>query len=384
MAKRVSKGRGAERKRAQEALRRLAAVVMDSNDAITVHSLDGRITAWNRGAERMYGYGEAEALGMNILDIVPEGKRPEAEAFIERLGRGEAVESLETQRVTKDGRVLDVWLTVTALVDESGDPAALATTERDITERKRADEQIRALNADLEQRVIARTAELEAANEELKAFSRSVAHDLRSPLRSMDGFSQALLEDYADKLDEQGKDYLQRVRGAAQRMGHLLDDLLALSRVTRVEMRRGPVDLSALARTTAEEFRKQDPGRRAQFVIADGLVANGDPELLQVVLENLLGNAWKFTATHPEAKVEFGASPHQAGEPVYFVRDDGVGFDMAYADKLFGPFQRLHGTDEFPGSGIGLASVQRIIHRHGGRVWAEGAVEQGATFYFTL
>ncbi|MCJ7432165.1 MAG: GAF domain-containing protein [Anaerolineales bacterium] len=228
-----------------------------------------------------------------------------------------------------------------------------------------------------------RAVELEAANKELGAFSYSVSHDLRAPLRVMDGFSQALLEDYANVLDSQGKDYLERVRAASQRMGQLIDDMLKLSRVTRGEMRRAMVDLSALAQTIAAELRTAQPERQIEFVIAPGLVVNADPSLLRIVLENLLGNACKFTSKHPTARIEIGAAQHE-GQAAYFVRDDGAGFDMAYAGKLFGAFQRLHASTEFEGTGVGLATVQRIIHRHGGRVWAEGAVDKGATFYFTL
>jgi signal transduction histidine kinase len=254
---------------------------------------------------------------------------------------------------------------------------------REIHERQRAEGKVRQLNAELEQRIAERTAELVAANKELEAFSYSVSHDLRAPLRSIDGFSQALLEDYFDNLDAQGKDYLQRVRGASQRMAALIDDLLDLSRVTRHEMRRETVDMSGLARMIAQDLKQREPGRKLEFVIAEGVTAYGDAHLLRVVLENLLDNAWKFTRNHSPVTIEFGVTD-QEGKAVYFVRDNGAGFDMAYADKLFGPFQRLHGMTEFEGTGIGLATVQRTIHRHGGRVWAESAVEQGATFYFTL
>jgi signal transduction histidine kinase len=225
--------------------------------------------------------------------------------------------------------------------------------------------------------------ELEAVNRELETFSYSVAHDLRAPLRGIDGFSQALLEDHGDRLDASGKDALQRVRAASQRMAQLIDDLLKLSRVTRSELHREPVDLSALARTIVADLQKAQPDREVIVVIAEGLAANGDPRLLRAVLENLLANAWKFTAKQPRARIEFGMTRHDGGR-AYFVRDDGAGFDMAYADKLFGAFQRLHASSDFPGTGIGLATVQRIVHRHGGRVWAEGAVGRGATFYFTL
>lgn len=244
---------------------------------------------------------------------------------------------------------------------------------------KQAERKIQTLNDDLQHRAL----ELEAANKELEAFSYSVSHDLRAPLRGIDGFSQALLEDYSEKLDTQGKDYLQRVRAATQHMAQLIDDMLNLSRVTRSEMRRETVDLSAIARTIAMELQKTEPQRQVEFVVAEGLTASGDARLLRVVLENLLRNAWKFTGKRPRAKIEFGVIQNN-GSSGYFVRDDGAGFDMTYANKLFGAFQRLHAVTDFKGTGIGLATVQRIIHRHGGRVWAEAKVEQGATFHFTL
>ena len=228
-----------------------------------------------------------------------------------------------------------------------------------------------------------RAADLAGLNRELETFSYSVSHDLRAPLRRLDGFSAALLEDYPDKLDERGRDYLGRIRAASRRMEQLIDDLLRLTRLTRHEMRREAVDLSALAQTIATELQGIEPERRVEFVIEPGLVADGDAHLLAVVMDNLLSNAWKFTGKHPRALIEVGATWRDA-ERLYFVRDDGAGYDPAHADKLFGVFQRLHPADEFSGTGIGLATVQRIVHRHGGRVWAEGEVEKGATFYFTL
>ena len=251
--------------------------------------------------------------------------------------------------------------------------------------------------ADLERRVEERThelqerneslrrnaAELLAANTELDAFAYSVSHDLRAPLRSIDGFSQVLLEDYAAQLDEAGRESLHRVRAASQRMGTLIDDLLKLARVTRAEMRTEDVDLSGMARDIASELQRAAPERQVEFAIAAGLKARGDARLLRVALDNLLRNSWKYTAKQPGPRVEFGSVEANGGQ-AFMVRDNGAGFDMKYADKLFGVFQRLHSAAEFEGTGVGLATVRRIINRHGGRIWAEGAVDQGATFYFTL
>ncbi|HEX5974145.1 MAG TPA: ATP-binding protein, partial [Rubrobacteraceae bacterium] len=224
--------------------------------------------------------------------------------------------------------------------------------------------------------------ELEGANRELEAFSYSVSHDLRAPLRSIEGFSQILLEDHAQELDDEARSYLGRVRAASRRMASLIDDLLDLSRVTRSALTRHTVDLSAVAREVAAELRKSQPEREVEFIISENLRATGDSRLLRIALENLLGNAFKFTEKEGEAIIEFGDVSQ--GGVVYYVRDNGVGFDMAYAAKLFGAFQRLHGPEDFEGTGIGLATVQRIVHRHGGRVWAEGKVGEGSTFFFTL
>jgi light-regulated signal transduction histidine kinase (bacteriophytochrome) len=242
-----------------------------------------------------------------------------------------------------------------------------------------ANRQLENTNRDLEET----NRELEGANRELETFSYSVSHDLRSPLRSIEGFSQILLEDHAKGLDEEARGYLGRVRAASRRMALLIDDLLDLSRVTRSSLTRQTVNLSALAREMAAEIEKSQPDRRVRFVIADGLAVRGDTRLLGVMLENLLGNAFKFTQKEKEATVEFGAVTRNGGV-AYFVRDNGVGFDEAYATKLFGAFQRLHGPEEFEGTGIGLATVQRIVQRHGGTVWAEGEVGKGASFFFTL
>ncbi len=248
---------------------------------------------------------------------------------------------------------------------------------------RRAEEELTKYRNSLEEQVGRRTSELKAINKELEAFSYSVSHDLRSPLRSIDGFSRAVMEDYSDKLDARGKDYLNRVRLASQRMGQLIDDMLSLSRITRSEMHYETVNLSALADEIAEELKKSRPERMAEFVVEKGMVARGDKRMLKIAMENLLNNAWKFTEKHNSAKIEFGAV-NKEGATCFFVKDDGAGFDKRYINKLFGPFQRLHTSNEFPGTGIGLATVKRIIKRHGGDVWAEGAVEQGATFYFAI
>ena len=256
--------------------------------------------------------------------------------------------------------------------------------------RRQAEEEVQRLNAELEKRVVERTNQLEATNKELEAFSYSVSHDLRAPLRSIDGFSLALLEDHIDRLDETGKDYFRRIRSATQRMSELIDGLLILSRLTRAEIKRETVDLSGMTKHLSVELQNRQPDRPVEFVIAEGATAQGDAVMLRVALQNLLGNAWKFTRKHPTARIEFGVMEGDGQEvtdkrqTIFYVRDDGAGFDMVYSDKLFGAFQRLHANVDFPGIGIGLSTVRRIIHRHGGRIWAEGEVEKGATFFFTL
>lgn len=352
-------------------------LVQEMNDGFFVIQ-DAKVVFTNtRGAE-MFEHAGEEITGKPIGELLsPELTRTLSKMHAE-VARGKAIaQQHETRLIRKDGKVCTFELSVRDM-DYAGKPA-VSVVMREITERRKAEEEL----ARQAKEVARANAELCVVNKELEAFSYSVSHDLRAPLRSIDGFSKAVLEDYEQKLDDQGKDYLHRVRAASQRMAQLIDDLLNLSRVTRGDMRHDSVDLSAIAQSIAAELQRMQPDRQVEFIIAEGLMAKGDAQLLKLVLENLLNNAWKFTGRHAHAKIDFGAVPHN-GKTAYFVRDDGAGFDMAYAEKLFTPFQRLHGMTEFAGTGIGLALVQRIIHRHGGQVWAEGKIEEGATFYFTL
>jgi PAS domain S-box-containing protein len=367
-----------ERQRAEAALRaseeRFRILAVTANDAILSADREGRITYFNPGAERIFGFAAAEVSGKPLSTLMPERFIAAHRAgFARYLATREARvvgKTVELAGRKKDGTEFPLELSLASWTH--GAEIAFTAIVRDITARKQGEAELQRY-----------AAQLEAANKELEAFSYSVSHDLRAPLRSIDGFSQALLEDYADRLDAAGQDYLQRVRAATQRMGALIDDLINLSRLTRSEMQIDAVDLSALATGIAAELARDDPKRQVEFAITPGLVARADGGLIRVVLHNLLANAWKFTSGRPHAVIEFGTAA-QDGGTTYFVRDNGAGFDMAYAAKLFGAFQRLHGVAEFPGTGIGLATVQRIIHRHGGRVWAEAAPDRGATFYFTL
>jgi len=368
-----------ERKLAEKALRESEEgyrhVFEAAMDGFWVTDLSGRLLQVNDAYCQMSGYTRQELLGMRVSDVDAVEKPEETAEHIKRvLSQGQ--DRFETRHRHKDGKLIDIEVSVKYSDIRGGQ---LIVSARDITERKQAEKAVQMLNETLRERAQL----LEAANKELESFAYSVSHDLRAPLRSIDGFSLALLEDYASKLDDEGKDYLQRVRAASQMMGQLIDDMLELSRISRTELHWKKLDLSALTQKIARELQGSDRRRQAEFVVAPNLSVYGDAPLLRAALENLLSNAWKFTGKRGMAKIEFGAVKKD-GERVYFVRDNGAGFDMKYVGKIFEPFQRLHSKNEFSGTGVGLATVRRIINRHGGRIWAEGKVGDGATFYFTL
>ncbi|HEX2659049.1 MAG TPA: PAS domain S-box protein [Polyangia bacterium] len=361
-----------ERKRADEARNQLAAIVASSGDAIIGKTLEGVITSWNDAASRIFGYDANEIVGQSITVLVPPERLDEEKEILAKLARGERIEQFDTVRRRKDGRHIDVSLTTSPVRDADGRLIGAAKIVRDITERRRA------AGALAQARDLA-----EAASRELEAFSYSVAHDLRAPLRGMNGFARLLLDAYTDKLDAEGQDWLQEIVSNSQKMGDLIDALLGLARVTRSELKVETVDLSAIARDVILHWRLVEPQRHVETHVQSDLTAEVDPRLARALLDNLIGNAWKFTGQKPGARIEFGG--HRAGDAMtFFIKDDGAGFDMAYADKLFAPFQRLHAATEFAGTGIGLATSQRIVRRHSGRIWAEGKVGGGATFYFTL
>ncbi len=345
-----------------------------TSDAVVIANGSGSIVSWNRGAQAMFGYREEETCGRPVSILMPERYREGHRTGLERLARtGEARligRTIELHGLRKDGTEFPLEISLSTWRIPEG--TYFGAIVRDSTERRRTEAALRE-----------RTAQLEVANQELETFSYSVSHDLRAPLRAVDGFSRAVLEEYADRLDPKGQDYLGRVQASCEEMAELIDGLLTLSRVTRMEILIAEVDLTAIARDIAARLERLEPGRATQFEIQSGLVGNGDPRMLRVVLENLIGNAWKFTKGRESARIQIGSKESDDGR-AFFVRDDGAGFDMAYADKLFGAFQRLHSSREFEGTGIGLATVERIIRRHGGRVWAEGQVNGGATFYFAF
>lgn len=343
---------------------------------------DFRTTFVNERVSQMLGYSNAELMSKPSTAFLEPESFAEIPTYQERRRQG-VREHLVLSFRRKNGTTMIAQISSTPLFDENGEYAGSVAMLSDITERKRAEEEIMKLNTELEQRVVERTAQLSAVNKELEAFSYSVSHDLRAPLRALDGFSQILLEDYSEKFDEDGLKYLHRIRAGSQRMGQLIDAMIQLSRLTRADVLFEVVNLSEIALSISVELREQSPERQVEFRIQDGLETVGDERMLQIVLMNLFNNAWKFTSKQTQPCIEFGTTTDR-GKLAYFVRDNGVGFDMAYSGKLFGAFQRLHGMNEFEGTGIGLATVQRIVHRHMGDIWVEAAMNKGATFYFTL
>jgi PAS domain S-box-containing protein len=377
-----------ERKRAEEQLARTAGVLERTEEITKTGGWDydlvtGEAT-WTEEVYRVVGLDRASHPPAPVQAIAAYAAEDAAlidAAFTRLVVEGEPWD-LELRLVRGDGQW--IWVRVIGRPTiEHGRVVRASGTISDVSDRRRAEEEIRTLNAELERRVVARTTELERVNHELETFAYSVSHDLRAPLRAVDGFSKVLLDEYAERLDEHGRHYLERVRAGAVRMGMLIDDILKLSRLSRQRFEREAIDISALAREIVADLRSVEPDRLVEVEIEEGLVAEADRGLVQSVLQNVLGNAFKFTDKTERARVRFGAV-EQDGMAVFFVADNGAGFDMAHAKGLFRPFQRLHRESEFPGTGIGLATVVRAVHRHGGAIWAHGAVNQGATFHFTL
>lgn len=370
-----------EKKRLEEIEHRLITIIEQTSDFVAISDAQANVLYVNKAGRRMLKIKEDEDITKSKLSDYHPAWQAE---YILKTGIPQAIQDgvwqSETVFLSRDGTEVPTLQVIIAHKSADGSLVYLSTVARDISELKTKEAEIKKINEELRRY----SQRIEAANKELEAFSYSASHDLRAPLRAIDGFSQALLEDYSPKLDEQGKDYINRVRSATQKMSGLIDALLSLSRQSRSEMYLEKVDLSGLVKTIAQALKETEPTREVEFSIKEGLVKdNLDRRLVSIALEKLLENAWKFTSKREAAKIEFGISEIE-GKPAYFLRDNGCGFDMAYADKLFTPFGRLHSPEEFAGAGIGLTIVQRIIHRHGGRLWAEGEVGKGATFYFTL
>lgn len=377
-----------EQKKAEAALkefeRRLSLYFQQTMFAVIEWDMDFRVSEWNPAAESIFGYKRGEAIGKSAYDlIVPKDIMEKVSSIWDKLIT-EAGNILNVNdNITKDGKTITIEWFNTPIVNDEGVVIGVISLAQDITERQSAEKELQELTKTLECRVAERTAQLEASNKELESFVYSVSHDLRAPLRSISGFSQAILEDYYDKLDDMGKDYIDRVLTSSRRMEMLIEDLLRLSRIIRAETQIETVNLSNIAEEVIADLKRAEPEREIVIVIEPDVRVESDRNQLRIVIENLLGNAWKFTGKRPVGEIEFGRMQIN-GETVYFVKDNGVGFDMEYSNKLFKPFQRLHGDAEFTGTGIGLAIVYRIITRLGGKTWAEAEVDKGATFYFTL
>lgn len=378
-----------QRLQAEEALRQSESKFRSIFDSapigMAITDLEGRYISVNRSFCSLVGYSPRELLGHTFSELSQPEEVEKNVQIRQRLLKGKSkVERMEKKYQTKDGRLIDAILQLSLVRDKEGKPEYFIGQVVDITALKKAQAEVHELNLSLEKRVQERTAQLEAANKELEAFAYSISHDLRAPLRSIDGFSRVLEEDYSSVLDEEGKQVLQRIRSASQRMGELIDSILDLSRLTRNEVHYTTVNLSDLAASIIEDLMIHEPTRQVAVDIHQGMIVHGDEHLLHVALENLLGNAWKFTSKRERAEISFGCEKDANLGRFYYVRDNGAGFDMSQAHRLFTAFQRLHSASEFPGTGIGLATVQRIIHRHGGKVWADSEPGRGTTIYFTL
>jgi PAS domain S-box-containing protein len=356
----------------------VAAVVKQSSEAIYIHDSEGTIISWNKGAEQIYGYTDSEALNMKIWNIIPEYLLPNTQKIFNQVLTGEKVQSLETKRISKRGKLVDVLFSATVITDATDNQLSIAITERDITKEKSDAEKIKQLNEQLQRNID----QLEFTNKELESFSYSVSHDLRAPLRAVNGNVVAIEEDYSDQLNDSIKGYLERIRSNAGKMNRQIDDLLAFSRLGKKEVQRVDVDMDELVKTTINELNESSPNR-ATFTVRPLSKVSADRSLLTHVISNLLSNAIKYSAKKDNPCVEVGLISN-GNEEIFYVKDNGAGFDMRYAEKLFGTFQRLHSEDQFQGTGVGLAIVKRIINKHTGRVWAESKLNEGATFYFTI
>lgn len=367
-----------EAKEIEEIKNYLAAVVKQSNDAIYLHNPEGKIISWNEGAEKIYGFSEAEALYMNIWNIVPEHLLQEAHDVVNNILKGEQIQSLETKRITKYGKIIDVLFSASVITDAHNNLKSVAITERDITKQKKSELEIKQLNTDLKKNV----AQLEVTNKELESFSYSVSHDLRAPLRAINGYSKIIQEEFNTQLDDELRRLLVIIQNNAKKMGVLIDDLLAFSKLGRKEIIKTSIDTNEMVKQIIEDM-KGSMKHNAKLCVNNLPLAEGDYTLLYQVFVNLISNSIKYSSKKDTPQIEINSFEKEDAY-IFYVRDNGSGFNMDYAHKLFGVFQRLHTDDEFEGTGVGLAIVQRVIVKHGGSVWAEGEIDKGATFYFSL
>jgi PAS domain S-box-containing protein len=382
-AARLQTARAEAEQEAKASHNQLQKLIDNSSANVYMKRIDnGQYLLVNREWERLFGVTRDIVISLTDREVFPPALAEQLRA--NDLGVARAGKTVQYEESAEGPAGMRTYISVKfPVLDGTGRPYAICGISTDITERKQAEDEVRRLNAELETRVRERTAELEASTRELDAFAYSVSHDLRAPLRSLHGFSQALLDDYSDILDDEGRDNLNRLQRNVQRMGRMIDDLLDLSRATRVDIAREQIDLTAMANDILAELAAAEPGRTLTATVAPELHAYGDPHLVRLALQNLLANAWKFTSHRPHPTIEVGCERHH-GQDVFLVRDNGAGFEMKYADKLFTAFQRLHAAAEFEGTGIGLAIVARVVRRHGGRVCAHAEPDRGATFYFTL